>query len=208
MSNVSKTPEYLAWEKEIRLAICQYCLDQGHGIYDPNKPQDPRNSNLGPAMTTQKEIDTVEKLNRRNNTSEQPRCVYVAQIDYYMNHPRFAQICEAVSRDYDLCDLDEWQLLQDLLGVELSFVHAGRINHILWSKEDLSVRDLDWDDPDAKRRLYDFLYKKIKDETFAEIDNILKENCGVDIRLLHKSRHNVPDHLSEKISLPEYPKKG
>lgn len=206
--NVNKTPEYLAWEKEIRLAICQYCLDQGHGIYDPNKPQDPRNSGLGPAMTTQKEIDTVEKLNRRNNTNEQPRCVYVAQIDYYMNHPRFAQICEAVSRDYDLCDLDEWQLLQDLLGVELSFVHAGRINHILWSKEDLSVRDLDWDDPDAKRRLYDFLYKKIKDETFAEIDAILKEDCGVDIRILHKSRHNVPDHLSEKISLPEYPKKG
>ena len=207
MSNMNKTPEYLAWEKEMRLAICQYCLDQGHGIYDPNKAQNPANYGIGPAITTKKEIDATEKLNRINKTSEQPRCVYTAQIDYYMNHPRFDQVCEAVSRNYDLCDLDEWQLLQDLLGVKLSFVHAGEINRILWADFDLSVRELDWDDPDSQARLYDFIYGGVKPEVFAKIDKILKEECGVDIKMLLKSRYNVPKHLSEKISLPEYPRK-
>lgn len=79
------------------------------------------------------------------------RVVSEEAIEWLLNHPRPEQAREAVRRNFDLIDFDEWMALEDLLmhaledcktNQDLPYATATRINGLLWENLDISPLEL------------------------------------------------------------------
>lgn len=114
-----KSQAMLDYEKTLRIAICQYCLDAGHGIYDENRDYDIDDIKRSMRMTTAAEETKAKAENK------EPRYVLIEAIEYFENYKRPRQVLELLKNGYYLIDWDEWQKLQDILGVELSYKSAS-----------------------------------------------------------------------------------
>lgn len=190
----------------MRKAICQYCLDQGRGICGDGTDRE-RDAGIRSMMTTEKEIEAAEKAGKP------ARYVDLAVIESFESHPRPWQVREAVSRNYDICDWDEWQVLQDIIGVEISSVTAGHVNHALWKYLDLSVREIvcepDFEPgPAAAKNFMSRLLTGKTPGTWLNVNEMLKQ-AGIDLDKLTRDRGMECRNIPVKTVLPEVPgKKG
>lgn len=191
-----KTKAMMDYETALRKAICQYCLDVGHGIDDENRER---------AMTT-----NAEKIKAKEENRE-PRYVIIRAIENFENHKRPRQVLELLKNHYDLIDWDEWQKLQDILGIELSCKSAQKIINII--SEDTSVSEtrtvMDiWyniHDPGSAELLTKFIYEFVPDTCR---DNVIAAllNDGIDIHKLIESRKSDSNDMGNaKYPIPEYP---
>lgn len=191
-----KTISMLNYETALRKAICQYCLDAGHGINDENRER---------AMTTDAEKIKAKEENR------EPRYVIIRAIENFENHKRPRQVLELLKNHYDLIDWDEWQKLQDILGIELSYKSAKKIIDIIYEdtsvSESRSVMDIWYNihDPGSAELLTKFIYEFVPDTCR---DNVIAAllNDGINIRKLIESRESDSCGLTNtKYPIPEYP---
>lgn len=181
-----KSQAILDYEKTLRIAICQYCLDAGHGIYNENIHRDDA-GNGSMRMTTAAEETKAKAENK------EPRYVIIEAIEYFENYKRPRQVLELLKNGYYLIDWDEWQKLQDILGVELSYKSAKEIIDILWEdtsvSESLSVMDIWYNihDPGSAAFLTKFINEFVPDTCRDKVVNALL-NDGIDIYKLIESR--------------------
>lgn len=161
-----------------RDAILQYCLNQGTGI--EYKPED--------AETTEKEIQDAEKENRK------VRYVATYTTDVFCRWARPQQVAYAVTHNMDLRDFDDWQVLQDLMGIEMPYTVERKIESLL-SELDIYPIEIDikpefrnvikqkFDDNQKQLSVQDcvsyLLYTEISEDIANKIDAVL--SCEFDI---------------------------
>ncbi len=149
--------------------ICQYCLDLGRGIVYPDENTDD---------TPEIMLTTANEVERAENANVRARYVSRDAIDFYMYHPRPWQIAEAITNAYDSCELDEWQAVQDVFRVELSYEDSKKITDLLWDEEE-STSPRDFVDKFMSAETAKNALNKVKPETKAKILSIFAE-IGID----------------------------
>ena len=200
-----KSQAMFDYEKTLRIAICQYCLDAGHGIYDENRDYDIDDIKRSMRMTTAAEETKAKAENK------EPRYVLIEAIEYFENYKRHRQVLELLKNGYYLIDWDEWQKLQDILGVELSYKSAKEIIDIFWEdtsvSDSLSVMDIWYNihDPGSSAFLTKFINEFTPDTCRDKVVNALL-NDGIDIYKLIESRKSDDcDMTNAKYHVLPYP---
>lgn len=191
-----KTQTMLNYESALRKAICQYCLDAGHGINDENREC---------GMTTAAEEAKAKEENR------EPRYVIIKAIENFENHKRPRQVLELLKNNYYLIDWDEWQKLQDILGIELSYKSAKEIIDIIYEdtsvSESHSIMDIWYNihDPGSAEFLTKFINEFVPNTCRDRVVNALL-NDGIDIyKLIESRKSDSCDMKNAKYPIPEYP---
>lgn len=165
--------------------VCQYCLDLGRGIvYPPVYADDSVGDVSDRLLTTENETKKAEKagINAR----------YVRRdvVEFYMYHSRPAQIAEAITNSYDSCELDEWQAVQDVFRVELSYENAKKITDLLWEEEE-STSPRDFVDDFMSVETAKAALNKVKLETKLKILTIFAE-IGIDyLKYIENNTANI-----------------
>lgn len=176
--------------------IIQYCLNQGIGItYESEDIFD---------VITCRTTDTETKKAEEECCS--PRYVHENTFGWFLNHPRQSQVAYAVRDNLCSIDFDEWQAIQDVLGIELSWETALAINNVLYEELDLrpvDIPNVDYDELKEKLSKYDFItdfiiLKELLSLSYEEtakaetIIRILNCECGILLYRIVLSRINMP----------------
>lgn len=176
--------------KELRAKICQYCIDNCFNTYEtdivlPVETSDPGKYIFG--LTTIRERDAAEKEDRK------PLHVPIETIESFEKHPYRWQMIETINRNYTLEQWQNWQRLQDLLGVEMSAATASQICDMIKSDDGIEVRYVISETRDEREHHGEaekFLNDVLSDITRKNVVVMLK-NIGVDIYKLIADRNKT-----------------
>lgn len=106
---------------ELEKKIVRYALEQGMGIvYAPDTDD---------VYTTETEQAAAAASGRKQ------RYIYADTVRAFMEHYHREQVIYMVSYDLSPLDFDEWQKVQEVLGVELNWDTARKIITILYESE-------------------------------------------------------------------------
>lgn len=176
--------------------IIQYCLNQGIGItYESEDVFD---------VITCRTTDTETKKAEKECCS--PRYVHENVFGWFLNHPRQSQVAYAVENNLCSIDFDEWQAIQNILGIEMSWETALAINNVLYEGLDLRPVDIpvvDYEDLWERLSKYEFitefyvlreLFSLSSEETekIETVIRILNRELGVSLYRIVLNRINIP----------------
>lgn len=175
---------YISREK-----VLQYCLDQGTGIeYDKT----PHNET------------TIKENHEADHEERKQRYVNTATVNILWGWHRPEQIAYAVKNNMDLCDFDDWQALQDLLGIAMPYSIEKEIEAIM-IREVPDLRPLEIEpEPEFRAAIknkyarsnnlsaddaiaYAF-YQNIDHKVALKISQLIWHKLGIDIAVLTRSR--------------------
>lgn len=90
----------------------------------------------------------VEAYFSRNGRPD-PETDWIENFMYHPKESRREQHWEAIANDYELCDFDRWQHLQDVMGLACSWGTFRSCNSELW-EQDIEILDLEKGDSDLR----------------------------------------------------------